>query len=134
MIVLKRSRRWISMTFLLLPVLAAGPGCGGHPPTPADPKVAREALVKALEAWQSGQSADSIGGDGPAIEVSDHQWSRGVRLVKFRIEPEDDRPAGGDHVFRVALWLGDGRGKPAPENTEYFVATSPTIRIIRSGL
>ena len=53
-------------------------------------------------------------------------WLTGKRWVTW----------GGDWdlVFRVALWLGDGRGKAAQENTEYFVGTSPTIRIIRSGL
>jgi hypothetical protein len=114
-------------------LLSFGPGCGSGPPRPADPVAAREALEVALAAWQAGRPPESLQDRQPRIDVSDHQWSQGVHLASHQIE-DRDRASGADHLFHVALWLETGRKKPEEVHTEYFVGTSPTLRIIRSGL
>ncbi len=117
---------------ILLGLALAG-GCGTQPPRPPDLDVAREALEATLTAWQEGKAPESLRHRQPPIEVSDHQWAEGKRLVKYRIEGQD-RPSGADHVFRVILWIDTGRKKPSEELTEYSVGTDPGVRVIRSGL
>ena len=58
-----------------------------------------------------GKSADSLKQGQPPIEVSDHQWSQAMRLVKYEIT-KNDHAAGADHAFDVILWLDDRRPRP----------------------
>ena len=125
-------RIMLAATLMAMAFCIAG-GCGSSPPSPPDPAAAREALETALATWEEGKPPETLRDQQPVIDVSDHQWSQGLRLAKHQIE-DQDRSSGADHVFRVALWLDKGQRKPEEVHTEYFVGTSPTLRVIRSGL
>ncbi len=120
----------------LAPLLVSGillsgiPGCGSGALGPADAAGAQAALDRVLAAWKEGKPADSLKGDQPPIEVSDHQWRNGLRLVKYEIAKDSQR-FGAEQKFEVVLWLQDEKGKPKKETTQYVVGTNPKLTVIR---
>ena len=128
-----RSRHSRTFTIATARLFLAGMvGCGASPPAPADAELARQALDRALTAWQEGKPADALKSERPPVVVADHQWSGGYRLEKFQVEPFD-QAAGADRNFRVTLWLKGSKGKSVQEATEYNVGTSPALTVVRAG-
>ncbi len=121
----------VGMVVLIAGILLSGiPGCGSGPPSPADSDAAHVALNQALAAWKDGKPAESLKDDQPPIEIADHQWSNGLRLVKYEIAKNSQR-FGAEQKFEVVLWLRDTKGKSKKEMTEYLVGTDPKLTVIR---
>ncbi|MBI3865553.1 MAG: hypothetical protein HY290_27080 [Planctomycetia bacterium] len=120
MILVNKTRRLA----LILCLLAAGSllgGCGGGTSTvesfhPEDVS-AKDALHKALTAWQNGQEKPgTVPGSKPEIRVADGRWLNGAKLKSFEIgEPLDK---DGAVQFPVKLTL---EGASAPEEETYVV-------------
>jgi hypothetical protein len=113
-------------------LVSTAPGCGGAgSASSTDPSEARGALDRALAAWQKGKTVDSLKGEDPPLEASDHQWKNGLHLVKYEVQ-NDRPPSGTGQSFRVTLWLKDDRSKQTKVITQYDVTTSP-LRVVRAG-
>ena len=106
------------------------PGCGSSSPQPADAASARDALERALTAWQAGKPVDSLKNDSPPIVVSDHVWNKGTQLVKYQVGKDQFR-VGADQSFTVVLWVKDDRGKEKKQTTQYYVGTNPILTVVR---
>jgi hypothetical protein len=119
----------LTATLGLAALLVAG--CGGPSlQAPADPARARAALCAALDAWQRGDTLDSLKGSMPAVQVSDQDWSAGYRLTRYQLAPDGTR-VGIDLRYQVTLTLRDVQGKTGHRNTAYVVATSPVLTVVR---
>jgi hypothetical protein len=114
----------------ILLTIASGCGDAGSASS-ADPSEARSVLDRALAAWQKGKTADSLKGEEPPLEASDHQWKNGLHLVKYEVQ-NDRPPSATGQSFRVTLWLKDDRSKQTKVITQYDVTTSP-LRVARAG-
>lgn len=114
----------LAATGNLMPV-----GCGGSSPPQTDKTQGIEVLKSALEAWQSGQKAESLKDLSPALTIVDQAWKDGVKLAKFEIESDGAQPSGFDLGVPVKLWLGDG--KKAPTKVRYIIALAPNRVITR---
>jgi hypothetical protein len=96
-------------------------GCGGGTSTvesfhPEDIS-AKDALQKALTAWQNGQAQPgTVEGAKPEIRVADGRWQQGTKLKSFEIGEllDEDGPA----KFPVKLTF---EGAAAPEEETYIV-------------
>lgn len=113
-------------------LLCGASGCDWGPPRPADPTAAREALNRALTAWKTGKSVDSLIEASPPIVVNDFAWSNGAQLIKYEVG-QDERTVGADRSFNIVLWLKDKSGEEKEEKTEYRVGTAPILTVVRSG-
>jgi hypothetical protein len=120
-------------SLLAAPILLALSGCT-EVPQPANADAARVALQTALDAWQRGDSFDSLGTSQPPIYVTDWKWRSGAKLVRYEIT-SSDRPLGADLRCPVKLWIdrGKGKGKPVSETAEYNVGTHPALTVARVG-
>src|SRR5262245_10675377 len=98
-------------------------------PRPPDRAEAVAALRVALDAWQRGETPESLHHRQPPIRVADPAWSQGARLARFEIEEDQARPSGFDIGCPVRLWLADGRKDP--RRVKYTVATSPAVVVTR---
>ncbi len=125
-------RKLIAIMAAAAILLSAAPGCGDAGlASPSDATEAREALDRTLAAWQKGKRADSLKGEVPPLEASDHQWKSGLHLVKYEVQ-NDRPPSATGQSFRVTLWLKDDRSKQTKVITQYDVTTSP-LRVVRAG-
>jgi hypothetical protein len=106
-------------------------GCGGAPPPAAAEEEAKQALDRALTAWQKGEPAESLKGASPSLVVADHKWGRGDKLVKYEVVGQG-RARGVVRTFRVKLWLTDAKGKATQDVAECKVGTSPNYSVARS--
>jgi hypothetical protein len=128
-----RIRNYYWATWFVGSLLCAGvSGCGASPPKPADPEVARQTLDRALTAWKSGKTVDSLKEDSPPIVVNDHAWSGGAQLIKYEVG-KTEHSLGADRRFDIVLWLKDSKGKEKKEKTEYRVGTAPVLTVVRYG-
>ncbi|HEY8504431.1 MAG TPA: hypothetical protein VIL46_07590 [Gemmataceae bacterium] len=120
----------------LIPMLiaagaVAAAGCGGSDSLrPADAAAARDGLKAALDAWASGESAESLNRRPTPIYMADDDWHRGARLVGYEITGEGSA-LGVNHCLPVRLSLRDPKGKEIRKEVWYTVATSPVIAISR---
>jgi hypothetical protein len=112
-------------------ILCVAPGCGVSRSPSVDPASARQALDRTLTAWRDGKAVDSLKLEDPPLEVADHQWTGGLKLVKYEVK-YDHPPDGPRQSFRVILWLKDKRSKQTKVVTQYDVTTSP-LRVVRAG-
>ncbi|HEY3967533.1 MAG TPA: hypothetical protein VGM05_23435 [Planctomycetaceae bacterium] len=107
------------LTWTVLMLVAGGLcfGCGSpatvesyHP----EEMTAKDALEKALTAWQNGE-AQLIPGE-PKIHVADERWVKGAKLKSFEIGEvlDEDGPA----KFPVKLTF---EGAAEPENETYMI-------------
>ena len=116
---LKTPRKTTALFVMLLGCLI-GAGCGAKNTTESyhpEDLTAREALEKALTAWQKGESdPGALAGGKPQIKVADERWLKGDKLQSFEIgEPLDE---DGPAQFPVKLTL---QGSSAPEDEIYVV-------------
>lgn len=108
--------------------LLAG-GCGTPLPPAADPAQAQSALKTALDAWQKGETAESLQSRSPAINVNDAGWSSGDRLVKYEIQSE--QASGQSWKARVLLTVQNGSSSPTQQQATYTVDTTPAVVVVR---
>jgi hypothetical protein len=120
-------RRRSLAVFLLVGVLVGG-GCNKHPPAPADPDQARDALRQALDAWQRGETAESLQNSQPPVRVFDEDWRGGRQLVRYKLGA--DQLVGADLRCCVELWLRDRGGQSVQKKAVYSVATNPALTIV----
>jgi hypothetical protein len=117
-------RQLLCLLFFLL----AG-GCGTPLPPAANPGQAQSALKTALDAWQKGETAESLQSRSPAINVNDPGWSGGDRLMKYEIQSE--QASGQSWKVRVLLTVQSGSGSPAQQQVTYTVDTTPAVVVVR---
>ena len=128
---MKKTLIWTTGVAATLLLLSIAPGCSDSPASSADAGDARKVLDRALAAWREGKPADSLKGEEPPLEASDHQWKSGLRLVKYEVQ-NDQPPNGTGQSFRVTLWLKDDRSRQTKVVTQYDVSTKP-LRVARAG-
>jgi hypothetical protein len=115
----------------VVPMFLTISGCS-EVPQAADADAARVALHSALDAWQRGDSFDSLGSAQPPIYVTDWKWRSGAKLARYEINT-GDRALGADLRCPVQLWIDKGKGKPVREIAEYNVTTHPALTVARVG-
>ena len=104
-------------------------GCGPAPSAQADPGQARDVLRQALDAWQAGDTPESLLQKTPPVRVMDREWQTGVKLVRYKVE--GDVPFAAELRCRVLLTL-QPPGKAAKDKKAVFaVGTSPAITVVR---
>ncbi len=113
--------------FLLVLVFTIG--CGSSLPPAADSAQARAALQSALDAWQKGDSLESLQGRSPPIHVNDFGWDRKDRLVKYEILSE--QASGQGWKARVLLTIQYPNGSQMQHEANYTVDTDPSLVVIR---
>ncbi len=104
-------------------------GCSPAPNS-SDPTVGREALQKALQAWQKGDSLDAYKQTAPTVTVVEKAWADGTKLVAFEIAAEAV-PDGYDAQFKAKLDVKDASGKQSTQKAVYNVSTTPALVIVR---
>ena len=114
-------------TFILI-VLFVG-GCSAPLPPAADSGQARSALQTALDAWQKGETPQSLQSRSPAIHVNDPGWSSGEQLIKYEILSEQSH--GQSWNCQVLLTV-QVRGAAAQQQADYVIDTKPAIVVVRS--
>lgn len=110
-------RAWIASLLALVGLMT---GCGRSATVESfhtEDEPAKDALNKALTAWQNGQEKPGpVPGTKPEIRVADARWLNGAKLKSFEIgEPLDEE---GAVQFPVKLTL---EGAAAPEQETYIV-------------
>jgi hypothetical protein len=118
-----------SIPILFLAAFLVGCGDPGLQ-APAEPAQAREALCAVLEAWQRGDSLQSVRTGTPAVQVHDRDWAAGLPLARYQIVSEGER-AGLDMRYRVVLTLQPPGGRAIRRNAVYMVGTSPIPTVHR---
>jgi hypothetical protein len=121
-------RRSLALIAALLS--AAAPGCGGSPAAVVESSQARDLLTSALDAWRSGESADSMAERSPAVHVNDHDWRGGAKLEAYELKGAGTA-SGPEWRCQVLLTLRGTDGKLKKRTASYGVATSPVIAIVR---
>lgn len=116
-----RKQSCLVWTAFMMVVVGLCVGCGSqttvesyHP----EEITAKEALEKALTAWQNGQAQPGpiSGTSAPEIRAADERWLKGAKLKSFEIgEPLDE---DGPAKFPVKLTL---EGADAPEEETYVI-------------
>lgn len=108
-------------------LLAAG--CGNSLPPQADPDQARAALRAALDAWQKGESAESLARGVPPVYFNDPKCGAGVQLLGYKLD--DGHGFHGQSVrLPVVLSLKQKDGTTKDRKTAYLVDTSPAVVIV----
>lgn len=97
-----------------------------------DPAAAKQSLEKALTAWKSGASPDSLKASEPAIVVGDWAWSDGYKLNSFRVLEE--RSQGPNLHCTVELMVTGPKARTAKQKATYTVSTSPLVTVIRDDI
>jgi hypothetical protein len=124
---MKYVKSWLVLLFLGLAL--AAPGCKRSAPPPADPDKGREVLKTTLDAWQKGESADSLRQRSPSITAADSKWQGGHQLVRYEIG--ESRIVGGELQCNVVLVLKAPNGKQSEQKAIFNVSTSPKLVVVR---
>jgi hypothetical protein len=123
-------------SFLLIAVgaLLTAAGCGGSDARSLalDPTAAKQSLEKALTAWKSGQTPDSLKTSDPAIVVGDWSWSQGYKLTSFKVLNEKSQ--GPNLCCTVELVVAAPKARAAKQTASYTVTTSPQVTVIRDDV
>jgi hypothetical protein len=104
-------------------------GCRGQPPAPADPERAREVLRQALDAWQRGDTPESLKQRDPAIVANDPEWSSGTRLLNYKVD--GDGLLGAELRCPVTLSVQTKNGKTVQKKAVYYIGTTPVLTVVR---
>jgi hypothetical protein len=114
--------------YVLLPAVAAG--CGGPAlPPPASPDRARAALTAALDAWQNGETVESLAGRDPPLYFNEPKCRPESPLAGYTLS--DGHEVYGQSVrIAVVLTLKLPDGTTRERNVTYLIDTSPAIVIV----
>ena len=116
-------RRSLSMVLLCMA------GCSQSLPPVANSERAREGLQSALDAWQKGETVESLQAQVPAIHVNDPDWRNSKKLVKYQIGTGQYH--GNSWRCEVLLTVGDNTGNAAPRQVNYIIDTEPALVVVR---
>jgi hypothetical protein len=94
------------------------------------PEKARPAIDAAFTAWKDGKTADDLRKQSPPVLLLDDDFTRGRKLVDFKIEG-DGTPRGTGLRFNVTLTLQDGAKPPTTRKLAYRVVTEPNVTVSR---
>ncbi len=116
----------------LSPVLLALTGCGteGKIPPETDPTKGREMLSLVLDTWARGGTPNDLKNSSPPIVVYDPDWEAGDKLVKYKIDPSDDR-TGVDLLLTVTLTLNRTSGRTQEKTVNFTVAIGSQTVVMR---
>ncbi|MFO0939941.1 MAG: hypothetical protein U0930_04175 [Pirellulales bacterium] len=103
-------------------------GCSNSLPAPANSEIAVESLKKALSAWQSGASAESLQPMSPPIYFNDQLWKNGHQLSNFTMDEGSANGQGWNCEATLEVQI-DGKQKKVKVN--YQIDTSPVIVIVQ---
>ena len=120
---------WYRTFPLLLLLIPLAGGCSTQLPQAANPGQAQAALKSALEAWQKGETPESLQSRSPAIHVNDSGWEAGERLVNYEIQSE--QASGQSWKARVLLTVQRGGNAPLQQQVSYTVDTNPAVVVVR---
>jgi hypothetical protein len=109
-------------------LICVGLGCRGRPPAPADPARAHEALQLILNAWQQGDTPESLKQRDRSIVAIDPEWRSGARLIAYKVD-SDDR-IGAEMRCQVTLSVLKN-GKTVQKKAFYNVGTNPVLTVVR---
>ncbi len=100
-------------------------GCSnpGAPVTPMS--LAREALVRGLEAWKAGAPPSSLATATPRIDFIDFEWAAKRKLTDFAVK--GDGTGQGTQTFEVTLTLA---GQPA-RDVKYLILGTDPVQVYR---
>ncbi len=121
-------RRWCGALIFLIGLA----GCGQSIATPADPEQTKDAIKIALEAWKKGAAMESLGSNTPPIEFYDARWTKGHRLMEYKIL--ESRQDGRMQRFRIKLTMEDKDGSPDVQEVDYIADTGPKIVINQADI
>jgi hypothetical protein len=105
-------------------------GCGGGG-APATDESAREALIKALDAWKAGRTAEEMRHETPEVIVGDSHWKHGLRLVSYEIG--SGKFDGKNLRVPVTLTITQPPSGNRKLVVKYIVGTRPVVTIFRDG-
>jgi hypothetical protein len=104
-------------------------GCGGGGPSGGNEQEARETLVKVLDAWKSGRTADDMRHEDPEVIVGDSDWKTGRRLNAYQI---DSGMFDGENLrVPVTLVLENRQHRRRKVVVNYIFGTQPVVTLFR---
>jgi hypothetical protein len=116
-------------------VIAAGLAVGGCADAEAQQELdfARASVERSLEAWKSGETAESLRASPNPIEFHDDDWQQAARLIDYQIVQVYHDTDGSP---RCAVTLTVQRGKREPERIQetYQVVAKPKVIIARDPM
>ncbi len=124
----------MSLRDLWLVLIAVfGVGCSSNPAplamaTTADK--ARPAMENVLASWKAGKTAADLKAQSPQAYFNDADFSRGAKLVDFKIE-SDGTPSGTGYRFDVTIATEQPGKTATPKKHAYRVVTEPVTSIFR---
>lgn len=119
-------RAWLMVVVLAL-------GCGGPEVPPAvDPAEAGHQLTQALDAWKSGEPANSLASRQPPVVFAEPLWDDGVRLQGYELGRVELNGRQGRCTAKLALQSRDG--KKYERSIGYVIDTTPRVVIVRESL
>lgn len=123
-------RRWLPTAAAL--ACLGWAGCSSATPAPPpSPAEARHLLSQFLEAWQEGQTPQTLAQRQPPIQGREPEWTAGAQLIEYAIE-EEGAPFGNSFLVRARLTLQHpGARRPETLNVLYAVTAGDPIWIVR---
>jgi hypothetical protein len=121
--------KWRALLIVLVVLLCAG--CNRPAPAMADPDQATAALKSALDAWQRGDTTDSLLSAARPIHVGDAEWESGRRLLEYKILSGQTAGFGWRCDVLLTVQSEDGSVKEHP--AMYRIDTDPAIVVIHEN-
>ncbi len=121
-------RRLLLTTVGLICVLSSGCGSGGEEiRATGSVDDAQTVIVKALDAWKAGTTAQDLAKQEPKLIVGDEDWQAGRKLTAYEF-PEPGVENGGHWRIPVKLTFD----KDSPVTVFYAVTPGNPASVIRS--
>jgi hypothetical protein len=124
---------WRACCFGLFAVACLlGAGCtdSGAKSLTLDEALAKESLLKTLDAWKAGKPIDALKTQEPAIITGDWAWEQGYKLKEYRFTGGDHSDGANLHC-NVELTVIDKSNRPAKQTAVFVIGTSPVITVFR---
>ncbi len=115
-------------SLLMLTALVGCAGCSS--PHQLNKVVATDALKRGLDAWQAGQTPETLRNGSPSVIFGDSDWENGVQLRQYRIL-NAERSDGTNLHADVELTLVTAKQKARKVTITYIVGTEPKITVFR---
>lgn len=95
-----------------------------------DEALAKESLLKTLDAWKAGKAVDALKTQEPSIITGDWAWEQGYKLKEYRLTGGDHSDGANLHC-NVELSVIDKSNRPAKQSAVFVIGTSPVITVFR---